>query len=153
MYQHRLRCTVILNDPGSTNSMDTSIQRINLHWVCQSYSGGGSMQLGTRYGALWLVTMYLSIMATSVSSERAFSSSAITISKRHSHLTGDVVEALQCLKCFIQQDLLFRELENPSVLSEYGNEEDLLSSQEDEDLEKPDDLDDSDIVMSMLSFE
>jgi hypothetical protein len=96
---------------------------------------------------------YLSIMATSVSSERAFSSSAITISKRRSRLTGDVVEALQCLKYFIRRDLLFRELQDPSVLSEYGNEEDLLLSQEDEDLEKPDDLDDSDIVMSMSSFE
>lgn len=96
---------------------------------------------------------YLSIMATSVSSERAFSSSAIMISKRCSCLTGDVVEALQCLKCFIQRDLLFRELQDPSVMSEYGNEEDLLSSREDKDLEKPDDIDDSDIVTSMLRFE
>jgi hypothetical protein len=96
---------------------------------------------------------YLSMMATSVSSKCAFSLSAITISKRHSCLTGNVVKALQCLKCFIQRDLLFHELQDPSVLSEYGNEEDLLSSQEDEDLEKPDDLDDSDIVMSMSSFE
>lgn len=59
---------------------------------------------------------YLSIMATSVSSERAFSSAGITISKRRNRLKADIVEALQCVKCFIRRDLLFRE--DPSVLSE-----------------------------------
>jgi len=48
-------------------------------------------------------------MASSVSSERAFSSAGITISKRRNRLKGDIVEALQYLKCAIRQDLLFRE--------------------------------------------
>jgi hypothetical protein len=48
-------------------------------------------------------------MASSVSSERAFSAAGITISKRRNRLKGDIVEALQCLKCMIRRDLLFRE--------------------------------------------
>ncbi|KAJ7028999.1 hypothetical protein C8F04DRAFT_1188102 [Mycena alexandri] len=47
-------------------------------------------------------------MSSSVSSERAFSSAGITISKRRNHLKLDVVEALQVLKCLIHHDLLFR---------------------------------------------
>lgn len=49
-------------------------------------------------------------MASSVSSERAFSAGGITINKRRNRLNGDIVEALQFLKCAIRQDLLFREL-------------------------------------------
>lgn len=48
-------------------------------------------------------------MASSVSSERAFSAAGITISKRHNRLKPDVVEALQFLKCIYRRDLLFRE--------------------------------------------
>jgi hypothetical protein len=48
-------------------------------------------------------------MASSVSSESAFSAAGITISKRRNRLGGDIVEALQCLKSFIHQDLIFRE--------------------------------------------
>jgi hypothetical protein len=48
-------------------------------------------------------------MASSVSSERAFSQGGITVSKRRNHLKGDIVEALQCVKCSIRHDLLFRE--------------------------------------------
>ena len=51
----------------------------------------------------------LPIMASSVSSERAFSSAGITISKRRNRLKPDVVEALQFLKCTYHNDLLFRE--------------------------------------------
>jgi hypothetical protein len=51
---------------------------------------------------------YLAIMASSVSSERAFSSAGITISKRRNHLKGDIVEALQFMKCLLRKDLLFR---------------------------------------------
>ena len=53
---------------------------------------------------------YLAIMASSVSSERAFSSAGITISKRRNRLKEDVVEALQCLKCLYHEDLIFREV-------------------------------------------
>ena len=59
-------------------------------------------------------------MASSVSSESAFSAAGITISKRRNWLEGDIVEALQCLKSFIHQDLIFRE-----VVSATQEEEDL----------------------------
>jgi len=49
-------------------------------------------------------------MASSVSSDRAFSAGGITINKCRNCLNGDIVEALQFLKCAIRQDLLFREL-------------------------------------------
>jgi hypothetical protein len=47
-------------------------------------------------------------MSSSVSSERAFSSAGITISKRRNRLKGDIVEALQVIKCMMKRDLLFR---------------------------------------------
>ena len=50
-------------------------------------------------------------MASSVSSERAFSSAGITITKRRNRLKGDVVEALQCMKCIYHNELLFREVQ------------------------------------------
>jgi hypothetical protein len=53
---------------------------------------------------------YLAVMASSVSSERAFSSAGITISKRRNRLKGDIVEALQCMKMVYRGDLLFREV-------------------------------------------
>ena len=43
---------------------------------------------------------YLSIMESSVLGEHAFSQGGITISKCHSCLEGDIVEALQCIKCY-----------------------------------------------------
>jgi hypothetical protein len=49
-------------------------------------------------------------MASSVSSERAFSSAGITLSKRRNRLQADIVEALQFLKCLFQNDLIFREV-------------------------------------------
>ena len=56
-------------------------------------------------------------MSSSVSSERTFSQGGITISKQRSRLKGDIVEALQCIKCAIRHDLLFRE-RAPSSISE-----------------------------------
>ena len=53
---------------------------------------------------------YLSIMASSVSSERAFSSAGITLSKHRNRLQADIVEALQFLKCTFHHDLIFREI-------------------------------------------
>ena len=53
-------------------------------------------------------------MASSVSSESAFSAAGITISKHQNWLTGDIVEALQCLKTLIHQDLLFRDVASAS---------------------------------------
>jgi len=77
---------------------------------------------------------YLSIMSTSVSSERAFSQGGITISKRRNRLKGDIVEALQCVKCSIRHDLLFREPEPSSLMEE--ELEDLDTNNEDEIGEK-----------------
>ena len=48
-------------------------------------------------------------MASSVSSERAFSSAGLTITKRHNWLKADIVEALQFLKCAIRTEFLFWE--------------------------------------------
>ena len=61
---------------------------------------------------------FLSIMASSVSSERAFSFAGITISKQCNRLKADIVKALQCLKCLIKRDLLFQDTDDPSVAAE-----------------------------------
>jgi hypothetical protein len=60
-------------------------------------------QMNAHRYPVWgsLARDYLSVMASSVSSERAFSQGGITISKRRSSLKGDIVEALQCIKCAI----------------------------------------------------
>lgn len=42
-------------------------------------------------------------------SECAFSQGGITINKLRNRLKGDIVEALQCFKCVIQNDLIFHE--------------------------------------------
>ena len=64
---------------------------------------------GGRYPT-WqsLARDYLAVMASSVLSERVFSSAGITICKWHNRLDGDIVEALQCLKMLIHQDLMSR---------------------------------------------
>lgn len=48
-------------------------------------------------------------MSSSVSSERAFSQGGLTITKSRNRLKGDIVKALQCIKCAIRHNLLFRE--------------------------------------------
>ncbi len=68
---------------------------------------------------------HLAIMASSVSSERAFSSAGITISKRRNRLKPDVVEALQCLKFMIKRDLFFRF--DPSIAADEMQEEEAAS--------------------------
>ena len=55
-------------------------------------------------------------MASSVSSERAFSLAGITISKWRNCLGTDIIEALQFLKCWFQCDHIFHD--NPSLVSE-----------------------------------
>jgi hypothetical protein len=61
-------------------------------------------------------------MSSSVSSERAFSQGGLTITKSRNRLKGDVVEALQCIKCAIRHDLLFHEPAPSSVVeAELGN--------------------------------
>ena len=68
---------------------------------------------------------HLAIMASSVSSEWAFSSAGITISKHRNCLKPDVVEALQCLKFMIKQDLFFRF--DPSIAADEMQEEEAAS--------------------------
>ena len=69
---------------------------------------------------------HLAIMASSVSSERAFSSAGITISKRQNCLKPDVVEALQCLKFMIKWDLFF--WFDPSIAADEMQEEEEAAS-------------------------
>jgi hypothetical protein len=69
-------------------------------------------------------------MSSSVSSERAFSQGGITISKRRNCLKGDIVEALQCIKCALRHELIFRE-RAPSSISEAEE----ASDEEEEDAE------------------
>jgi hypothetical protein len=45
-------------------------------------------------------------MASSVSSERAFSAAGITISKRRNRLKGNIVEALEFLKALYVRDFI-----------------------------------------------
>ena len=65
-------------------------------------------------------------MASSVSSECAFSSAGITISKQRNRLKGDIVEALQCLKCLYHHDLIFREVLHCSVIEKELDGEDIV---------------------------
>jgi hypothetical protein len=64
----------------------------------------------------------LSIPASSVSSERAFSAGGITISKRRNRLKGDIVEALQILKSLFKTKDMFRA--PPSIADDDEPEED-----------------------------
>lgn len=70
------------------------------------------LKVNARRYPTWasLARDYLAVMASSVSSERSFSSAGITISKRRNRLKEDIVEALQCLKCMYHEDLIFREV-------------------------------------------
>ncbi|KAF5338272.1 hypothetical protein D9611_014615 [Ephemerocybe angulata] len=64
---------------------------------------------------------YLAIMASSVSSERAFSAAGILISKRRNSLKADIVEALSILKSFLDHDMIFRDQDVTSAW-EFENE-------------------------------
>ena len=112
----------------------------------QLYSGGGivsmilaylnwchcsllNRQINAHQYPVWasLARDYLSIMASSVSSEWAFSSTGITISKHHNRLKGDIFEALQCLKCMIHQNLIFRFDPAVSIVDEIAEEDDMYT--------------------------
>ena len=73
-------------------------------------------------------------MASSVSSERAFSSAGITISKRRNRLKGDIVEAIKCIKCLLHRNLIFRRTitldEIEKELEDVEVEEELAGSRE-----------------------
>ena len=74
----------------------------------------------------------------------------ITISKHCNRLKGDIIEALQCLKCLYCQDLIFREVitcsEEEDILDEvlpkisgssdgFAWDQILLDADDDEDLD------------------
>ena len=65
-------------------------------------------------------------MASSVSSEQAFSSAGITISKHQNRFKPDVVEAFQCLKFMIKRDLFF--WFDPSIPADEMQEEEEAAS-------------------------
>ena len=77
-------------------------------------------------------------MSSSVSSKRAFSQGGITISKLRNRLKGDIVEALQCIKCGIRHDLLFRE---PGLSSRSEDDDEDLKDILGGDLGNPDESD------------
>ncbi|KDQ54448.1 hypothetical protein JAAARDRAFT_135739, partial [Jaapia argillacea MUCL 33604] len=60
---------------------------------------------------------------STVKCERAFSSAGITITKHRNRLKGDIVEALQALKCAYRRDLFFHDI-GPSALTEEDAERD-----------------------------
>jgi hypothetical protein len=96
-------------------------------------------QLNAQQYPVWasLARKYLSIMASSVSSERAFSAAALTITKRHNRLKGDVVEAIQVLHMLYNCGLMFREPAPSSALEiacEEEKEGNAIESTEAEDL-------------------
>ncbi|OJT08055.1 Zinc finger BED domain-containing protein RICESLEEPER 2 [Trametes pubescens] len=98
--------------------------RADFHGYLKSRDSLGQLSIVQWWGKnahrypVWasLARDYLSVMAASVSSERAFSAAGITIAKRCSCLKADIVEALQCLKSLLFHELLFPEL--PSSLVE-----------------------------------
>jgi hypothetical protein len=102
-----------------------------------------SLQQNAHRYPVWasLAHDYLAIMASSVSSERAFSQGGITISKRQSRLKGDIVEALQVYKCSLQNHLIFREpgpssiteIEPTDVYGVYDNMDEDLVAEDDEE--------------------
>lgn len=67
-----------------------------------------SFQLRQNVLPTWasLAMDFLPIMASSVSSERAFSSAGITITKRRNRLKAGIVEALQSLKHAMRSDTM-----------------------------------------------
>jgi len=79
-------------------------------------------------------------MASSVSSERDFLSAGITISKHQNRLKSDIVEALECIKCLLHHNLIFRptvtleqienELEDVEVDEELAGFEDIVEEGE-----------------------
>lgn len=85
------------------------------------------------YGPVWtaIARDFLAIMTSSVSSERAFSSAALTSNtKRRNRLKGDVVEVLQVMKCLLRRDLVFRESGPSSLLAEDPADDDELFERE-----------------------
>jgi len=88
----------------------------------------------TICNAFWELTMVdrvfpnLLMMASSVSSERTFSSTGITISisKWRNRLKGNIIKALQTLKCLFHHDLIFWEVSHSSVIEKELDGEEIV---------------------------
>jgi hypothetical protein len=91
-------------------------------------------------------------MASSVSSEQAFSSAGITISKRHSCLKGDIVEALQALKYAIHCNLLFCNLPSSTIEADKRTEKLEDAARWDDGLSDDGDDKDGDDEVTMYSL-
>lgn len=72
-------------------------------------------------------------MAASVSSEHAFLQGGITVTKWRNQLKGDIVEALQCVKCAIRHDPLYQEPGPSSILEAEVNDDGQYTEYSDDD--------------------
>lgn len=93
-------------------------------------------------------------MASSVSSERAFSSAGITITKRRNRLKGDVVEALQVLKSVYRRNIFFEgesldDNEDREDFEDLGNDLFLVNDDGGEFTEPDDDGEDNFTIQSL----
>ncbi|KZV79028.1 hypothetical protein EXIGLDRAFT_572994, partial [Exidia glandulosa HHB12029] len=128
----RAAYTTATTEASSTEHWRVEYERfINTHYdihedmTLTRWWGMFASQLPT-WGSL--AADYLPIMSSSVSAERAFSSAALTLTKRRNRLKGDIVEALQIIKCALRNDLLTREPAPSSVV-----DADLVHEDSDED--------------------
>ena len=117
-------------DMSASNNTGVQWDDLSTPWLCSFHEylnrkdNLGDLSLIQWWGIhsmqypVWasLAHNFLSIMLSSVSAERVFSSARITISKRRNCLKSDVVEALQFQKCAAKSNLLFHE--DPSLLTE-----------------------------------
>ena len=89
----------------------------------------------TRYGPVWTAIAhdFLAIMVSSVLSDCTFSSVVLTITKCWNHLKGDVVEALQVMKCLLHHDLVFHEPGPSSTIEDIVDEDNELLEGESDD--------------------
>ncbi|KAF5355385.1 hypothetical protein D9757_014616 [Collybiopsis confluens] len=79
-----------------------------------------------RLGPVWTIFALdsLAIMASSVSSERCFSSGGLVITKLRNRLRGDITEALQVIKSTLRDEVQFKEA-GPSLAMETEIEEEV----------------------------
>jgi hypothetical protein len=98
-------------------------------WISWQWTKKIAQYNSQCYHSAWgsLAHDYLAVMSSSISSKCAFLQGGITISKHCNCLKGDIKEALQCIKCRIQHDLLFRG-PGPSSRSEEDEKEDVSRS-------------------------
>jgi len=75
-------------------------------------------------------------MVSSVSSEWAFSQGGITISKHRNCLKGDIVKAIQCVKCAIHHDLLSRKAGPSSLVEDESDEFDIEDGPSEDNVEE-----------------